>query len=567
MPLSEEISKKTKKFPVLEGILPINKSQVPLDVIAGITLAALAIPEVMGYAKIAGVPVVLGLYTILIPITVFAFFGSSRHLVVGADSATAAILATALVTMAVPDSPQYIALAGMVALLAAVLLILSRILKLGFIADFLSRAVLIGFLTGVGIQVALGQVPGMFGVPKEGAGPIMQAVHVFTQEIPLMNSITVLLSILVLIIVFGGGHILRKVPWALLAVIGTIIACWALNLQALGVTTIGTVTGGLPVIAFPVVPLDLIPELLGVALACFLVILAQSAATSRAYALRYEEKFDENVDLVGLGLSNVAAGMSGTFVVNGSPTKTEMVDSAGGKSQLASVVTAGIVLIVLLFLTVPLSYLPNAVLAAIVFTIGIRLIDINGMKTILAHRPVEFGVALLTALTVIFISVAWGIMIAIALSILVHLRHSYHPINVLLAKTQQGEWKSAPANSGEQAVPGLAIYRFGANIYYANESHFTEEILGLVKKASPSLKWLCLSASMIGDIDYSGSEALKQLHGELKKRGVVLVMSDIDEQVMKQLERDTIIGLIGKDKVFDSFRDAVVAYQNEQRGS
>ena len=183
MAQSEEISKKTGKFPVLEGILPINKPQVPLDIIAGITLAAIAIPEVMGYAKIAGVPVVLGLYTILIPITVFAVFGSSRHLVVGADSATAAVLAAVLVTMALPESPQYVALAGMVALLVAVFLILSRILKLGFIADFLSRAVLIGFLTGVGIQVALGQVPAMFGVPKEGNGPIMQVIHVFTQEI------------------------------------------------------------------------------------------------------------------------------------------------------------------------------------------------------------------------------------------------------------------------------------------------------------------------------------------------------------------------------------------------
>jgi SulP family sulfate permease len=561
---TEDILVKTGKFPVLEGILPIHKEQIPLDIIAGITLSALAIPEVMGYAKIAGVPVVLGLYTILIPIAVFALFGSSRHLVVGADSATAAILATALVTMAVPDSPQYIALAGMVALLAAALLILSRILKLGFIADFLSRAVLIGFLTGVGIQVALGQVPAMFGVPKEGTGPIMQVVHVFTQEIPQMNSITVLLSILVLIIIFTGGHFLKKIPWALMAVIGTIIACWALNLQALGVTTIGTVQGGLPTIAFPVVPLDQIPELLGVALACFLVILAQSAATSRAYALRYEEKFSENVDLVGLGLSNIAAGMSGTFVVNGSPTKTEMVDSAGGKTQLASIVTAGIVLLVLLFLTVPLSYLPNAVLAAIVFTIGIRLIDIDGMKSILAHRPVEFMVALLTALTVIFISVAWGITIAIALSIVVHLRHSYHPINVLLAKTPEGEWKSAALASGEQAAPGLAIYRFGANLYYANESRFTEDILAIVKKASPRLKWLCLSASMIGDIDYSGAESIRQLHGELAKRGVVLVLSDLEDQVKIQLERDTILDLIGKDHVFGSYHDAVVAYQNVQ---
>jgi MFS superfamily sulfate permease-like transporter len=407
----------------------------------------------------------------------------------------------------------------------------------------------------------------MFGVPKEGNGPLLQVVHVFTQEIPLMNSTTVLLAVLVLVIIFGGNRLLRKVPWALLAVIGTIVACWALNLQALGVTTIGTVQGGLPTIGFPAVPLDQIPDLLGVAVACFIVILAQSAATSRAYAIRYEEKVDENVDLVGLGLSNVAAGMSGTFVVNGSPTKTEILDSAGGKSQIAGIVTAGVVLVVLLFLTGPLSYLPNAVLAAIVFTIGISLIDITGMKTILARRPVEFMVALLTALTVIFVSVGWGVVLAIVLSIIAHLRHSYHPINVLLATTPRGEWELDTLESGKPAAPGIAVYRFGANLYYANENRFTEDILGIVKKVGPSLKWLCLSASMINDIDYSGSEALKQLHGELKKRGVVLVLSDVGDQVMRQLERDKFIDLVGKDHVFNSFRDAVVTYQALPTGS
>lgn len=560
MPAAGKNRTKTGKFPVLLGILPIEKSQVPLDIIAGITLAALAIPEVMGYAKIAGIPVVAGLYTILIPVAIFAIFGSSRHLVVGADSATAAILATTLVTMALPESPDYVALAGMVALLAAGFLILSRIFKLGFIADFLSRSVLIGFLTGVGIQVALGQIPGMFGVPKDVHDPILQIAHM-VREVPLMNGITIILSILVLFIILGGDRFMKKIPWALLVVIGTIIASWALNLTTLGVTTIGYVPGGLPSIAFPAVPPGQIPNLLGVAAACFIVILAQSAATSRAYALRYSEKFDENVDLVGLGLSNVAAGMSGTFVVSGSPTKTEMVDSAGGRSQLAQVVTAGIVLIVLLFLTVPLSYLPGAVLATIVFTIGIRLIDIKGMKTIHERRPVEFMVALLTALTVIFISVGWGVVLAIVLSIIAHLRHSYQPMNSLLVQTPKGDWISSPLESGKQAAPGLAVYRFGANLYYANDGRFTEDIIGIVTKASPSLKWLCLSGSSINDIDYSSSETLKQLHGELQKRGVVLVLSNFEEHVMQQLERDTFIDLIGKTHIFYSRNDMIAAYQ------
>ncbi len=560
MPAEEEPTKKTGKFPFLQGILPIKKSQVPLDIIAGITLAALAIPQVLGYAKIAGVPVVYGLYTLLIPLAIFALFGNSRHLVVAADSATAALLATALVTMALPESPEYVALAGIVALLAAGFLILARIFKLSFIADFLSRTVLIGFLTGVGIQVALGQIPGMFGVPKEVHDPILQIVYM-VKEIPLMNSATIILSVLVLIIILFGNRFMKKIPWAFLVVIGTIVASWALTLEVYGIKTIGAVPAGIPSVAFPVVPLDKIPDLFGVAAACFIVILAQSALTSRAYAMRHGEKFDEDGDLVGLGLSNVAAGMTGTFVVNGSPTMTEVADSSGGKSQLAQLVTVGIVLIVLLFLTVPLSYLPSAVLATIVFTIGIHLIDLKGMNELLKRRPVEFIVALITALAVIFVGVRWGISIAIVLSIIAHLRHSYQPLNFLLVESPHRGWLFTPLESGNQAAPGLMIYMFGANLYYANEARFTSEILDIVTNASPSLRWLCLSASSIHDIDFSGSEALKQLHGELKKRGIVLVMCYVETHVMHQLERDKFVDLIGKEHIFDFTKDVTVAYE------
>ncbi|MCX5809732.1 MAG: SulP family inorganic anion transporter, partial [Proteobacteria bacterium] len=372
--------------------------------------------------------------------------------------------------------------------------------------------------------------------------------------------LTIVLSILVLVIILCGSRFMKKIPWAFLVVIGTIVASWVLTLETYGVKTIGAVPAGLPSIAFPAVPLDKIPDLFGVAAACFIVILAQSALTSRAYAIRHGEKFNEEGDLVGLGLSNVAAGMTGTFVVNGSPTMTEVADSSGGKSQLAQLVTVGIVLIVLLFLTVPLSYLPSAVLATIVFTIGIHLIDLKGMRNILDRRPVEFIVALVTALTVIFISVGWGIALAIVLSIIIHLRHSYQPLNFLLVESPHRGWLFTPLESGNQAAPGLMIYMFGANLYYANEARFTSEILDIVTNASPSLKWFCLSASSIHDIDFSGSEALKQLHGELKKRGIVLVMCYVETHVMHQLERDKFVDLIGKEHIFDFTKDVTVAY-------
>jgi MFS superfamily sulfate permease-like transporter len=238
-----------------------------------------------------------------------------------------------------------------------------------------------------------------------------------------------------------------------------------------------------------------------------------------------------------------------------------MVDTAGGRSQLAHLVTVGIVLVVLLFLTGPLSYLPKAVLAAIVFAIGIRLIDLGGLRTIRARRPVEFGVALLTALTVVIVSVGWGIAIAAVLSIIAHLRHSYRPVNVLLFQTPEGRWDAAPLESWKQALPGLAIYRFGADLYYANESRFSGDVHQIVRTADPPLRWLCLSAMMMADIDFSGSESLKQIRSELQGRGVELVISDLGDEVARQLERDGIIEAIGRDHVFDTFSDAASAFR------
>ncbi len=297
------------RFPVLEGVLPLDRKRIPADLIAGATLAALAIPEVMGYTKIAGMPVITGLYTILIPIAVFALLGSSRHLVVGADSATAAILFAGLTGLAVaPDSAEWVALAGWLAILTAGFLIVARVLKLGFLADFLSRSVLIGFLTGVGIQVACGQIAGMLGVEKTGSGPLAQAVNAIL-AIPTASMPTVAVSAAVLIVIVGGGMISKKIPAALIAVVGSIAASAWLGLAAMGVATLGTVPSGLPAFGVPTLPSGgQWASLVATAGSLFLVILAQSAATSRAYAVKYSEQFDENVDLVGLSFSNVAAG-------------------------------------------------------------------------------------------------------------------------------------------------------------------------------------------------------------------------------------------------------------------
>jgi MFS superfamily sulfate permease-like transporter len=293
----------------------------------------------------------------------------------------------------------------------------------------------------------------------------------------------------------------------------------------------------------------------------FVVVLAQSAATSRAYAAKFRDDFDENVDLIGLSAASFGAGLTGTFVINGSPTKTSMVDKAGGRSQLAQLTMALVVIIVLLFLTVPLGYMPNAVLAAVVFLIGVELVDVKGMRTILRLRPVEFVVALITALTVIFVGVEQGIILAIVISIVVHLRHSYKPYDRLLVPAPAGEWRNVPLADGLEAEAGLSVYRFGASLYYANASRFADEVRTVVKHAPSAPRWLCFDAANVEDVDFSGSAVLKAVVEELRKQDVTLVMSDVAEPVMAELQRDGLLDLIGKEHVFTGAQDMLAAYK------
>jgi len=546
------------RFRLFQGILPLERSTLGSDIVAGIVLAALGIPEVMGYTKIAGTPIATGLYTLLFPALAFAIFGSSRHLVVAADSATAAILAAGLSGLAQLGSSQYLALAELVAILAAGLLLLAGLFRLGFLADFLSRTVLIGFLTGVGIQVAIGQLVGLLDLRRGEHGSIQQIISAF-QGLPQTNLLTLLISITVLITILLFDKFLPKFPGALLAVIGTIIASWVFNFASHGVSVVGSVPSGLPSLGLPAVSLSAIPPVFSIAFSCCIVIIAQSAATSRAYAFRYNERFNENVDLVGLAAANVAAGLSGTFVVNGSPTKTAIVDTAGGRSQVSHLTTVAIVLIVILFLTKPISYLPNAALAAIVFLIGLKLIDIQGMRDIFQTHREEFYLAIVTAATVVFVGVKVGIVLAIILSLILHVRHSYRPHSAVLILSENNFWQPIPVRPGSVSKPGLIIYRFSRDLFYANASHFSEEVQSLVKSAESPVKWFILEARAITEIDYSASQTIRDVVKELSVRNVAFIVSGLAPDVKAQFDRDGLTDLIGVDRFFNHLENALEA--------
>jgi high affinity sulfate transporter 1 len=548
-------------------MLPIERSRVPADVLAGFTLAALGIPAVLGYAKIAGMPLVTGLYTMLLPMAAFAVLGSSRHLVVAADSATAVILAAALTGLAAAGSERYVRLAGLAALLTGGMLLAARLARLSFLANFLSRTVLVGFLTGVGIQVAAGQLPDMLGVTAAG-GQTLPKLADTVRVLPHVHWADVAVSIAVIAVVvvarWINRRINRRIPGLLIAMIIAIIVSWAADLAGHGVAVVGPVPRGLPSLGLPALGWHDVRALLGAALSMFVVIMAQSAATSRAYAAKYGEPFSEATDLVGLSAANAAAAFSGTFVVNGSPTKTQIADSAGGRSQLSQLTAFAVVLLVLVLLTGPLAYLPDAALAAVVFVIAVELIDLRGMRRILAIRKHEFAVALLTMAAVVVLGVEYGIVLAIIASIIDHLRHSYHPLNCVLVKSAEGHWQQVPAEPGARTQEGLVVYRFGTSLYYANASRFLEDVAALVGQGGP-LRWLVIDCAAIGDVDYTASAVLVKVVEHAHQQNVRLVFCSVLGPVRQQLDRYGISNALGQDAYFATPGEALDAFHSTGR--
>jgi MFS superfamily sulfate permease-like transporter len=533
------------------------------DVLAGFTLAAMNIPQVLGYTKIAGTPVVTGLYTLLLPVVAFAAFGSSRYLVVAADSATAAILAGGVLPMAPAASPHYVELAGMVALLAAGFLLIARLLKLGFIADFLSQTVLAGFLTGVGIQVGIAVLGEMLGVPVDTHKTLEQLAQVVS-GLGEAHLGTMGISAAVVAVIVLSHRISPQLPGPLFAVAGATAASAVFDFAGHGVNVIGPVMGGLPRLRLPLVSGAEVIALLPVAASCFVMIVAQSAATARAYAFRHREALDENADLGGLSAANVAAAVTGTFVVNGSPTQTAMVDRSGGRSQLAHLVVAALVAIVLLVLTGPLQYLPRCALGAIVFTIALRLVDLRGLRDIQRESPGEFLLAAGTAAVVVAIGVGQGIVLAMAYSLLRHVRHSYRPHSAVLVEDAGASWRPTPAVPGVESAPGLIVFQFGADLFYANADRFAGDVRGLVDRALTPVRWLIVDAGAITSVDYSAARVLRALVDDLSRGGVAVFLVHAEASLLGDLRRHRLTDVAAPGRAFNTLREALAVIRGAE---
>lgn len=537
------------------------------DVVAGVTLAAVAIPEVMGYTSIAGTPIATGLYTIIVPTIVFALLGSSRLLVVGADSATAAILASGLAALAipglVPQSAMWVAYCGLVALVTCVLLLVARVLRLGFIGDFLSASVLIGFLTGVGVQVLSGQLPDMLGIPKGSGNWLEQQWHLIT-SLGSTSLPTLGYALGTLAIVLGCRRWAPRVPGALIAVVLFIAISAAVDSKANGVAVVGSVEPGFPPVGLPAgISWSDVPGVLPIATSCLVLIIAQSAATARSFAMKQGDRVDVNRDIVGLSGANAAAGLTGTFVVNGSPTKTEILDEQGGRSQVANLTMALVALLVTLFATAALAPMPKAVLGSIVFLIGVGLVDAVGLRRIRARARGEFVIALLTAVVVCVVGVEQGIILALVLSILMLVSRQYRPSNFVVGVDASGHPTYEPAQPGLQSAPGLIVFRYDAELFYANANRFTDDVEALVQSAPEPVRWVVLDCSAIEDVDYSAGIALHHLVDYVHAHHAHFAVAGADARLLATLEIMGTLDLFGREHVFGSLSDAFEAYRRD----
>ncbi|HQR80705.1 MAG TPA: SulP family inorganic anion transporter [Actinomycetota bacterium] len=547
-----------------------RKSWLRTDLIAGITLAAVAIPEVMGYTSIAQTPIVTGLYTLILPTLLFAVLGSSRLLVVGADSATAAILAAGLAGVAVagltPNSQEWLAYTSFIALLCGGLLLIARLARLGFLGDFLSASVLIGFLTGVGVQVATGQLPDMLGIPK-GTGSWLRQQWDLLTSLGSVDWLTLAFALGAVLIIQGFKRFRPAVPGAIIAVVVSIIVSAVIDAPALGVAVVGAVQGGFPPIGLPRgIDLGVFGQCVGIAFSCFILIIAQSAATSRSFAMRHGQKVDVDRDIVGLSGASFAAGLSGTFVVNGSPTKTQILDELKGRTQLANITMSAVVLLVVMFLTGLLADMPKAVLGAIVFLIGLDLIDYLGLKRIWGQKRGEGVIAVITAGVVCAIGVEQGVILAVVMSIVWLIQRQYRPDSFVI-RSSGDEEVFENAVLGAETMPGLIIFRYDAELFYANANRFVDDVEKVVSSAPHPLRWLVLDCSSITDIDYSAAISVKGLIDYVHAHHAHFGIMGADPSLLHTMRSLGLDEDFTRDRVFDGFDDVVAAYRRQDTPS
>ena len=529
------------------------------DVAAGLTLVAIAVPEQVATARLANMPAVAGLYAFVAGSLVFAALGRCRDMSVGADSTIAPVLAAAVVAVAATGTPRYTHLVSFFALMVGALVVAVGLLRLGWIAEFLSTPVVTGVLAGIAVEIAVRQLPAILGVPGGGTTTVGRLTKVANQ-ISQTNGWSVGIAGVVFATILVAERVDKRLPGALIGLIASIVVVAAFGLGSHGVGVLGVIHGGLPSFAVPHASWSDARRLAGPALTVTFLCVAQTAATVRAANAGAPATGDFNRDLMAVGAGSLAAGLAGSFAVNASPPRTAVVTAAGGRSQLASVIAAGVVVVVVLVATGLLKDLPLATLGAILVFVATRLFHLGQLRDILRFDRMEFGLALVTLLTVTFIGIEQGIVVAVLLSLADRTRRSARPRDTILGReVGTPHWIPPDVGRPTEQVPGILVYLLYAPLWYGNADYVRLRVRELIDTATEPVHAFVLDADGISDIDYTGALALGELATELKHRNVTTAIARSSHLVHHDLKHSGLLKDIGGDLLFASVEDAIRA--------
>ena len=545
------------RWPVFRSLASFRASDLPGDLIAGLTLAAIAIPEQMATARLGNFPPQIGFFAFIAGSIGFAMFGANRFLSCGADSTITPIFAGGLLLMAAAHSPDYPALAVALALMVGVILVLASLFRMGWIANLLSTPVTVGFLAGISIHIIVSQLPGVLGLPQPH-GPMLDRIIELARHAGATNLYTLAIGLGVLAIVAGGEAFSAKIPGALIGLVAATIAVIAAGLESKGVAVVGAVPATLPMPSLPEIAPEKWAKLVPLALLIAIVVMVQTAATTRAFPSDPDKPADVDRDFLGAGAGNVLAGLFGAFPVDASPPRTGIVSETGGRTQLCSLFAAAIVLALLAFGATLLRHVPDAALGGVLLFVALRIIRLRQIVKIARQSLGEFLLVAATAAAIIVLPIEQGVAVGIALSLL-HGIWSTTRARLVPFEHLPGTTIWWPANShvpGEQNV-GIAVVGLQAPLTFLNAGNFGADVLKVVK-ANPKPRLLVLEASGILEIDFTAAQTLLELIGECDKQGVTLAIARLEStRAQEAFERFGIYQLLPRDRVFRSVDEAI----------
>ena len=553
----------TPLLPGLASLRGYQRGWLRGDVIAGITVAAYAVPQVMAYAELAGLPAVVGLYAILVPLVVYALLGSSRQLSVGPESTTALLTAAAIAPLAAGDPARYAALTALLCLLVAGYCVVAWGLRLGFVADLLSRPVLVGYLTGVALTMIVGQLGTLTGVEVE-RGSVTQRLASFAANLDTLDVATTVLSLGTLALLLAIQHWFPKAPGPLIVVLGA-SALVALLGWTDRVEVVGTVPFGLPDIAVPDVAASDVGLLALPALGLMIVGYTDNVLTARSFAHRRREEVDANAELLALGASNLGAGLTQGMPVSSSGSRTALGSAAGSRTQVYSLVMLVAIIVTLLLLRPVLEYFPLAALGALVVYAALRLIDLPAFGALWRFRTAELALALATTVAVLALDILTGVLVAVGLSVVELLYRVARPHDAIegLVPGLAG-MHDVDDYPEAQTIPGLVVYRYDSPLFFANAADFRRRAVAAVDETSSTdgpVRWLLLNVEANVEIDSTAVAALEELRLQLADRGVLLAMARVKQDLAVQLARGGFLQRVGAERIFPTLPTALEGYR------